>query len=142
MDTCPRGHQKTGDNLFVDYKGHRRCHTCLKDKEARGRRKPPIDGLEEEYGPVPPKDRGLVDWVVLWRAAKEGKTSRQLTWAEGKLAAELGIYRNASRLITPAWTFVHYGDNMNSLRNETLGYGGPDVGDIENRLLPFMRANV
>lgn len=55
---CPQGHDDFGyrDN------GRRWCRTCKRDRDYW--RRHPVDGLEALYGPVPPRDPELVDWVL------------------------------------------------------------------------------
>ena len=36
---CPKGHPYAGTNLYVDPNGHRHCKICLRDANARARRK-------------------------------------------------------------------------------------------------------
>lgn len=34
---CPRGHAYSGDNLYVDPEGHRRCRACAKNRRLKSR---------------------------------------------------------------------------------------------------------
>jgi len=47
-----------------------------------------VDGLEEEYGPVPPIDRDIVDWVMLYRMQRGFDLPRKPTNAEQRAFRE------------------------------------------------------
>lgn len=74
---CRNGHEKTPENTFTAKDGRPRCYVCkLASNEraaarmARNRNQQPPDGWEDEFGPVPPREARMVDWVEVLRAAE------------------------------------------------------------------------
>lgn len=148
-ELCRNGHDRANNTIL--YKdGKTRCLTCRRESWKRAGKKRLVgsvegkkDGLEHEFGPIPPRDPNLIDWVVLTRIAQYGKAPRRLTPAEARLSRELGLYQGSSRdFKRPGWTFQHYGDTMVELKNETLGLGGINVSRIENQVLRILRETV
>lgn len=81
MRTCKRGHPRTPENT---YRGQCRPCKTLAVRRVRERAAPAPDGLEDEYGPVPPRaaEADWHDWAAVDRAMFGPPPDRALTPSE------------------------------------------------------------
>lgn len=88
---CMRGHKRTPENIYRDYRGKIRCKVCR--HEDYYRQTP--DGWEDEFGPVPARvsNRVWVDRVVLMRYLKDENLGRELTTGEVRALHLLNVMR-------------------------------------------------
>lgn len=88
--TCRNGHPYTDENrMKYGNRTGTRCRLCTLDQATKRRlaRRAVVktDGWEDEFGPIPPRDPNLVDWVLELRRQDEMIRQGRYTREKGSM---------------------------------------------------------